>query len=219
MIPTLSYPWSNKLSWRTPVLPLTTKLAQLPVFSDMLPFLMDRRLLDIVKFFLCYATKEVADRPGVLSESTIYNASHEICAWFVVVLCFSLLLFNSLVPGRWVVFKLILVIVVFGISHEISLRWTPDNKPLPEPMLTQIHWWCRHMASLDHNELTRLMFLTVASRALHSETGIKWTPVITHWPLVAICDHMLRIKVLSTSLEIALRWMPQNTFKNKSTLI
>ena len=65
---------------------------------------------------------------------------------------------NSLAPGRFhsnfrqVIFKLILVNGGWGISYEIALRWMPldltddksilvpsGNKPLPEPMLTQIY--------------------------------------------------------------------------------
>ena len=65
---------------------------------------------------------------------------------------------NSLAPGRLkfrlVIFKPILVNVGWGIAYEIALRWMPQditddksgnglvpsgNKPLPEPMLTQIY--------------------------------------------------------------------------------
>ena len=35
---------------------------------------------------------------------------------------------------------------------------------------------------------------------------------------IVISEHMLRIKSLISSCEIALRWMQQNTFDNKSTL-
>ena len=72
---------------------------------------------------------------------------------------------------KYVIFKRILVIDGWGISCEIALIWmsldfTDDqstfgsgnglmplgNKPLPEPMLTQI---CHHMASWGHNELNK----------------------------------------------------------------
>ena len=85
---------------------------------------------------------------------------------------------NSLATGkfewnfRYVIFKWILVIDGWGISGEIVLIWMSlhwwsvnivsgnglvlsGNKPLPEPMLTQIS---RHMASLGHNELTKINF-------------------------------------------------------------
>ena len=85
---------------------------------------------------------------------------------------FNVLTFNSLAPGRfewyfrYVIFKQILVTGDWGIScpdmNVIGLHWWPvnigsgnglvpsGNKPLPEPMLTQI---CHHMASLGQNEL------------------------------------------------------------------
>ena len=34
-----------------------------------------------------------------------------------------------------------------------------------------------------------------------------------------ILEHMLVIKVVGVSCEVALRWMPQNTFNNRSTLV
>ena len=86
-------------------------------------------------------------------------------------------LLNSLAPGkfesnfRYVIFKRISVTDGWGISCEITIIWmsldfTDDqstlvqvmglcrqgNKPLPEPMLTQI---CHHMVSLGHNELSQ----------------------------------------------------------------
>ena len=72
----------------------------------------------------------------------------------------DLFILNSLAPGRFqfnfrkVIFKLSLVNGSWGISYEIAIRWMPywwevnivsgnglvplGNKPLPEPMLTQI---------------------------------------------------------------------------------
>ena len=69
---------------------------------------------------------------------------------------------NSLAPGRlqfnfrYVIFKLTLVNSGLCIPYEIALRWIPldltddkfnigsGNKPLPEPMLTQMYVakWC-----------------------------------------------------------------------------
>ena len=51
-------------------------------------------------------------------------------------------------------------------------------------------------------------------------TGI----IFGDWPLgrkfkSVISEHMLQIKFMGTSCEIALRWMPQITFDDKSRLI
>ena len=76
-------------------------------------------------------------------------------------ICYSIWVFNSLAPRRflkkktsYVIFKLILVTDEWGIFYEIALRWISMNptddkstilqamawyrQPLPEPMLTQI---------------------------------------------------------------------------------
>ena len=65
-------------------------------------------------------------------------------------------------------------------------------------------------------------------------SSAKWRPcclglnMLTHWLLVTvvailyksvISKHMLRNKFMSASCEIALRWMPQNTFDDNSTLV
>ena len=95
---------------------------------------------------------------------------------------------------RYVIFKRILVIDGWGISCEIALIWMSlglhwwsvntgsgnglvpsGNKPLPEPMLTQIS---RHLASQGHNEFTVISnyipnFLwDVISKNLHWSYGM-----------------------------------------------
>ena len=98
--------------------------------------------------------------------------------------------FNTLTPGklewkfRYVIFKQILVTDGWGISCEIVLKWMSlglhwwsvnigsgnglmpsGNKPLPEPMLTQISV---EMASLGHNELRQ--YNTKSGRCTGGET-------------------------------------------------
>ena len=58
------------------------------------------------------------------------------------------------------------------------------------------------------------------TKSVRKETNNKHLQFLTHWPLrdvkeiLKISNHMIQIKFLHTSCEMALRWMPQNTSVN-----
>ena len=112
----------------------------------------------------------------IMSFTYQHSQSNAISLHFNTKKCIPDVFTNSLTPGkfewkfRYVIFKQILVIDGWGISCEVALIWMSlglhwwsvnigsgnglvpsGNKPLPEPMLTQIS--CRHLASLGPNEL------------------------------------------------------------------
>ena len=82
------------------------------------------------------------------------------------------------------------------------------------------------MTYCSHSSTTREDALSY-----HEKLTFIWTTVIlsalTHWSLrdvvinfkSIIFQHVLWIKFMSTSYEIALKWMPQNQFDDKSTLV
>ena len=136
----------------------------------------------------------------------------------------SLMLFNSLrlrQDGRhipddilkciflnenvWILINISLKFVLKGPVDNIPaliqiMAWRrPGDKPLSEPMMVSL---------LTHICVTRPQWVNSlptgrCGNILYSE----------------ISDRRLRIKFMSTSYDIALRWMPQNIFHDKSTLV
>ena len=58
------------------------------------------------------------------------------------------------------------------------------------------------------------------------KTTSSWKRSLSHWPLQyisnfksVVCKHILPVKIMSTSYELALSWISQNTFDYKSTLL
>ena len=84
---------------------------------------------------------------------------HEVIIWqdrgggkIVVCQCIEAPI-NSLAPGkfkwnfRYVIFKWILVIDVWGISYEIALRWMPQDLTDHKSTLVQVMAWCHQARS------------------------------------------------------------------------
>ena len=65
---------------------------------------------------------------------------------------------NSLAPGRfeqnfrWVIFKLISVTDVWGVSCKIALRWMPLDLTDEKSTLVQVMAWCRQAARLYQSQ-------------------------------------------------------------------
>ena len=96
---------------------------------------------------------------------------------------------------------------------------------------------CRHMASLGHNELKHSSMVRNGSGSeLTKDTPCLavivelWVVSYEHFNPLApgrcasmfksiILEHMLQIKFMIISCEISVRWMPQNTFDDRSTLV
>ena len=80
------------------------------------------------------------------------------------------------------------------------------------------HMWSGYLS----NCVTNTEVYIWESQTTHVCTTIIYKDrYLTDWPLVVmvvISGHMLRSKFIGNSRKIALKWMPQNTFDDKSTL-
>ena len=108
----------------------------------------------------------------------------------------------------------------WGISSEIALRWMPLDLIDDKSALVQVMAWCRQATShylsqcwprsMSPNGITRPQRLKVNSLA-PGRSSSSYESVIS--------KHILPIDFVSASWEMALMWMPQITFNDKSTLV
>ena len=126
------------------------------------------------------------------------------------------------------------------VSHEVSISSVVGNADhaIMSPQLILIyHWqelWLKSFYFCKcHNDLCSISYLTLDMNVGNHFSNPSPSPLITviwcpltHWFLgevVAILKWNLQthlwIYILSTSCGIGLRWVPQNIFNDKSTLV
>ena len=118
----------------------------------------------------------------------------------------------------WVIFKPILVINCLGVFREIALRWMSQDLTDDKSTLVQVMAWCREAASHYLSQCWPI------SMSPYGFTRPQWLNSL----YAGKCgnnfksensEHMLGIKFMSTSCEIACKWMSHNTIDEKSTLM
>ena len=128
---------------------------------------------------------------------------------------------NSLAPGRSechsknVIFNHILLIGFLWSSHDNTLWWMPQDLTDDKSTLVQVMAWCRQATSHCLSQCW------ISSLSPYGVTRPQWINSLSPRRCVnnlksAICEQMLQINLISTSCEITLRRMPQNTFHGKS---
>ena len=134
------------------------------------------------------------------------------------------LILNSLAPGKFewnfrhVIFKQILVIDDWGISCEIALTWKPQDLTDDKSTLVEVMAWCRQAtsqylsqcwpSSLSPYGITRPQWVNSLT---HARCGSKFRRIIS--------KHLLHGNFMTICSGMALRWMLQNTFNDKSILV
>ena len=105
----------------------------------------------------------------------------------------------------------------WGISSEIALRWVSLNLTDRKSTLVQVMAWCRQAPSHYLNQCWQ-------RSTPYGEKRPQWVNSLVPGRYGSnlksvISEHKLQSKLINTSWESALRWMPQNTFDGKSTSV
>ena len=104
------------------------------------------------------------------------------------------------------IFKCIFVNENVWIPIKISPKFVPKGLINNIPALVQIMAWRRP----GDKPLSEPMKVRLPTHICVTRP---------QWVKSVILEHILRIKFMSTSCEITFRWMPQNTFNDKSWLV
>ena len=120
----------------------------------------------------------------------------------------------------------------WGISCEIALIWISHDLNDEKSTFIQVMAWCRQATSHYLNQcwhrslspygVTRPQWVKEYKPFISSAAG--WFNTFAPGKSGScyrsgIFEHTLPIKFRNTSCEIAFKWMPQNTFNDKSTLV